>query len=151
MTATREQAMVALFNTLKSATMADNVTPAFKLASRRIKLWGDVPAQQQPALFLIETHETRMQQPPQGMPSKLLMKASAVVYTSTPDTGIPSTAMNLALDSIERALKPDDLSRNVFTLGGIVYRCWVEGNIIKTPGDLDGQGMAIVPILMLLP
>lgn len=149
---TREVIMAKLFTVLSSSTQTDNATPAFKLCSRRVKLWGDVDASDKPAMYLMETHETRKQQPPQGMPSMLLMKASVIVYTFTGTSSeIPSIVMNNCLDSIEKALKPDDLSRNVFTLAGLVYRCWVEGSIVKTPGDLDGEGLAVVPIHILVP
>lgn len=152
MTVSREAAMVALFSQVSSATLVDGITPAFVLSSRRIKLWGDVSATDKPCMFLIETHETRTQQPPQGLPSKLLLRAKAVIYTVSQSPNIvPSTQMNLMLDAVERALAPDDVTRNVFTLGGLVYRCWVEGDIVKTPGDLDGEGMAIVPINIMLP
>jgi hypothetical protein len=86
------------------------------------------------------------------MPSHLTMKATAIIYTATgsPDV-IPSTQMHLCLDALDKAMLPDDPTRNIFTLGRLVYRCWIEGDIIKVPGDLDGQGMAMVPIHILLP
>jgi hypothetical protein len=151
-TLARETVLNALFTKLCTAVQLGTATPFFITASRRIKLWGDVPSNQKPALYLIETHDQRTQQPPQGLQSKLLMKASAVIYTFTgSDVDIPSTQLNNAVDALEATLVPDDPYRNVFTLGGLVYRCWVEGMIIKTPGDLDGEGMAIVPINILLP
>jgi len=39
----------------------------------------------------------------------------------------------------------------VFSLGGMVDHCWVEGETLKDPGDLDGQGLIIVPLNILLP
>jgi hypothetical protein len=96
--------------------------------------------------------DKREQQPPQGLPSKLTMHFFLVVYVAS-DTGTvaPSDQMDYCLDQIDIALAPDDRNRNVFTLGGLVYRCWIEGMIKIAPGDDDGQGMAIVPIHILLP
>ena len=40
---------------------------------------------------------------------------------------------------------------NKFTLGGRVDRCWIDGIITKIDGAIDGQGMIVVPISILVP
>jgi len=152
MTVAREQVMAALFTALSNAVYSDGTSPVFNSVSRKLKLWGEVPHDQQPAMFLVDTHETRTQQPPQGLPSKLLMRTAAIIYVSTTNSeDVPSVQMNLVLDAVDKVFLPDDLIRNVFTLGGLVHYCRIEGNIAKTPGDLDGQGMAVIPINVMLP
>lgn len=150
MTASRETIMNALLAQLVTATV--NGAPAFNTSGRRLKLWSDVPGGDQPAIFLVEKNEIHTQQPPQGLTSKVQITANAIIYVATTDPTIPPFSLaNPVLDALTVALQPDDLYRNVFTLGGLVYRCWIEGTIMMTPGDLDGQAMMIVPIILLLP
>lgn len=142
---TREDALSALETQLKGV-------PQLKLVSRRLKIWSDVPDGSQPALFIVDGQEVRTQQPPQGLPTKLLIKISLVLYINTGNPeSIPSIEMNNILDAIDQAFAPDDIARNVFTLNGLVYRCWIEGVIRKIPGDLEGPGMATIPVMILLP
>jgi len=63
---------------------------------------------------------------------------------------IPARDLNLALDALVEALAPSPGSERQ-TLGGLVYHCRIEGRIVKDPGDLDGQGLAIVPLKILAP
>ena len=58
--------------------------------------------------------------------------------------------MNNLIDAVEDALDPAPLYQNQ-TLGGIVSHCWFEGDVMKEPGDLDGDGIAIIPIKILVP
>ena len=54
------------------------------------------------------------------------------------------------LDALEEALAPPPgFDRQ--TLGGLVHYCRIEGRVVKDPGDLDGQGLALVPIKILAP
>ena len=148
---TVEQAMCGLFTQLTAASQEDGITPAFITTGRRLKLWNDVSAEHKPALFLIETHEQHTPQPPQGAPSKVLIKAAAIIYTATNNPeAVPATQLNNAIESIKAQLLPDDFGRNVYTIGGLAYRCWIEGQLVKVPGDMDGLGMAIVPVNILL-
>ena len=41
------------------------------------------------------------------------------------------------------------LGRN--TLNGAAYRCGIQGKPLKDPGDLDGDGLLVVPIRLVLP
>lgn len=149
---TRAQVTEALANALFSATLADGVTSAFVTSYPRLVSWDNISPSNQPAICLARMQDRRIQQPPQGLKSKLFMYYAAVVYVYTADLSItPSEQLDTCLDAIDRALQPDDLNRNVFTLGGLVYRCWVEGTTDIAPGDEDHQGMAVVPIVVLVP
>ena len=57
------------------------------------------------------------------------------------------------IEAIETALEPRVEPQGALTLGGRVFHCWIEGNCLYVPGDIDpyGQGMAIVPVKIMLP
>ncbi len=144
MATTREQAMEALFTLLQT-------TPGVVTFGRRLKLWNNVPAEQQPALYLVEHSESRLNTL-RGTPGKLQLVAQIFLYVKTTDTEvIGGQLLNNLLDAIELVLAPADPKVNVQTLGGLVDRCWINGTIIKDPGDIDGQGLAIIPINILFP
>ena len=139
---TRETIYAALFAKVSSA--AGLVT-----ASRRIKLWVDVPAAKQPALFQIEKHQIMKQQ--RGMPPKYYLHAELYLYVNAgnnPDA-VSSTLLNNMLDAIEASLAPDDPMGNVYTLGGLVSHCWISGTIETDEGALGAQAVAIIPIEIL--
>ena len=56
--------------------------------------------------------------------------------------------INSVLDAIDAALAPSGEARQ--TLGGLVSHCRVDGTVMRDPGDLDGDGMVIVPISITL-
>jgi hypothetical protein len=35
------------------------------------------------------------------------------------------------------------------TLGGLVSHCWIDGKIMKDSGDIDGDGIAVIPVKIL--
>jgi hypothetical protein len=66
----------------------------------------------------------------------------------------PITSLNNILDAIDPitggVLKPQVINGRQ-TLGNLVYDCYIEGEIVKVPGDLNGQGVMIIPIKVILP
>ena len=131
-------------------------TPArgWQTRSRRVKLFSDVPVDQQPAIFQAEHDEVTSQQ--SNMPYKWVLKAQWIIYQATgnnPD-GVPAIENNLILDAVQAAFAPQPSDpgypkRN--TLGGLVHHCYIDGSVFKDPGDIDNQGMMVIPILMLVP
>lgn len=125
----------------------------FITASRRLRLWTDVPQSEQPAVFIAERNDVVTRQS-ESMPSKTTLGVDLFIYTaaSNPDD-VPATKLNKAIEAIEAVLAPTraDLVRNRQTLGGLVSHCYVDGEIFKEPGDLDGQGLAIIPLRILVP
>ena len=130
-------------------------THRFETYSRRVKLYSDVPAQQQPACFQAEHATTEGQV--SGMPYKTVLEASWLIYQCV---GRDARALgvvenNVILTGVRSALAPTPLDpgfadrRN--TLGGLVYHCFISGRIFKDPGDIDKQGMMVVPIKLLVP
>jgi hypothetical protein len=153
MIASREQILSALFTLLQGATFASPVGAAgattWARSSRRMKLWTDVSPAEKPALFMTDHSETAGASS-KTLPPSFTIDVDLFVYidSADPDT-VPSSDLNVVLDAITAALAPT--TGGPQTLGGLVTACAVEGRIMKDPGDLDGQGLALVPIKILCP
>jgi len=151
MPATREAIYQAVFELGAAASWGDPVQQ-FAVASRRLKLWGDTPAQ--PAFYQAEHGESLTQT--SNLPYKRIFKVNWVVYQNTglnPDVS-PTVENNNILDALENVLAPKPLDRGYpqrNTLGGLVYHCFIDGPILKVPGDIDDQAMMVIPITMLVP
>lgn len=159
MPVTREQIYEALFARLQAATwtVPNSLPPATPTAwltcSRKVKIFADVPADQQPAAYQAEHDEVSVQV--SRMPYKKTFSANWIIYHYV-DMETPGAILNNAiLDALYEVMKPGPTDpggpdpRN--TLGGFVYHAWIDGNIFKDPGDLDRQAMMVVPIKMLVP
>lgn len=139
----REDVSIALFNLLKSSY-------DYPFASRRMRTFDDIQGVNKPALFLDEENETHVKN---KMPYPTVVTLDYTVYIFTQsdptlgqdETDVPITQLNNLFDLIDPStngvLSPDDLSQNRQTLGGLVYDCYIEGNVKKIPGDLDNQGV----------
>lgn len=148
----------AVFEALLSASAYVSWGPrgqTLKLRSRRLKTIDQVSADDKPCLFQIEPTESATKR--RRMPELRRWAARWVVYHAAgadPDA-TPATENNLILNAIEAALEPGPTDpgfpdgRN--TLQGLVHDCWIEGEIFKDPGDLDGWGLLVVPIVLLVP
>lgn len=141
-------------------TLTDGVTwgtPArgFVTRSRRIKLFNEVSPEQQAAIFQAE-HDEQIAQV-SNMPYKQVWAASWLVYQATgyDPAAEPTIENNLIIDALQAALAPRprdpgfQSKRN--TLMGRVYHCFIEGEIFKDPGDIDNQGLIVIPIRILVP
>jgi hypothetical protein len=62
-------------------------------------------------------------------------------------------AINAALDAIDAALAPrgGDLASGRQTLGGAVYDCKIAGVPVRDTCDIDGDGLAVVSVRLVLP
>jgi len=142
----REAAFSALFDTLSNAY-------AWGMASRRLKLWSDVPAAMRPALFQLEAGPESYQWTSLAAPKRTI-EAKLFLYFDSRDPLTPgSSAINAALDAIDAALAPQggDLAAGRQTLGGAVYDCKVAGVPVRDTGDMDGDGLAVVSVKLVLP
>lgn len=144
MTVTREQVSEALFDLLKTSYV-------YPVASRRFLSWDNVGSSAKPALFMLEYEESHIRNR-QPTPANRTLMVEVLIFISEgldPNT-IPIIKLNSLIDAIDPVsggvLKPDDILQNRQTLGGLVYDCYIEGTILKVPGDVDGQGMATIPI-----
>lgn len=153
--ANREEVFQALF--ARASTVDWGVDPAskkFKTLSRRVKLFSDVPSGQQPACYQAEHNETSMQKT--NLPYKRIWEAQWIIYHAVGDPkAVPTIENNLILGAVEAALAPLPSDPGFLdqrnTLGGLVHHCFIDGTIFKDPGDIDNQGMIVVPIKLLVP
>jgi hypothetical protein len=130
----------------------DTVEHKFKAISRRVKLFSD--ASIQPACYQAE-HGTTEEQIT-SMPYKTTLEASWIIYQNVArdPNAIPAIENNLIIGGCRRALAPTPVDigypqRN--TLGQLVHHCFISGKIFKDPGDIDGQGMIVIPLKLLVP
>lgn len=130
----RENIYKALFDKVKNIE-------GIKTSSRKLKHWNDVSTTEQPALFQIQRGEQPQQS--KGMPTVWNFSVSLYLYVNSQD-GNPSSLLNLYLDKIEEALKPN--AKGFQELGGLVSHCWIDGNIETDEGLLGDQSVAIIPI-----
>ncbi len=144
-TVDREAIFVALFGLLQTA-YAWKQPP-----SRRLKLWTDVPLENRPAAFQFEGDDEEWSYPNSANPL-VYLTANWFIYTDCKDPdSVGSTIMNTTLKAVSDALLPSgrDLTTGRQTLGGLVQWARIQGNVTRVPGDIDGDGMAVVPIRIL--
>lgn len=89
---------------------------------------------------------------PANMPFSSVMHVKLVIYQNTAqDPGVAGSDENmLIMDALMDALEPSDVEE-FNTLGGLVYNVQIEGSVFQDGGDLDGQGVLVVPIDIRLP
>lgn len=125
----------------------------FRTVSRRARNYTQVPAEEQPALFVLERREMAEARD-RGMPTKWLMHASLYVYARNPVDSIGTgggQVLNPLLDSIEAVLAPRAVEGNVLSLGGLVSRAFIDGDVEIDEGNLDEQAVAIIPVTIIGP
>lgn len=134
----RETAAVALFTLLQQTTGIQN-------AQRKLLATADLNAADMPALELVAKVEDA-EKKGVGLPIFWKLHYYAFLYVSTIDPGnLAETQLNNFLDSIETALKPAPQTGRQ-TLGGAVYDCRINGQIVRDPGFASGIGAAAIPI-----
>ena len=142
----REAAFSALFAAVSAAY-------PWGLASRKMKLWSEVPAALRPALFQLESGPETYQWPTPAAPKRTL-EAKLFLYFDARDPATPgASAINAALDAIDAALAPSggDLALGRQTLGGAAHDCKIVGVPVRDSGDLDGDGLAVVSVRLVAP
>jgi hypothetical protein len=148
----RDEIYQALFDQVKGATLLDG-EPAFVTTDRRFRLWGDIPKNARPALVIRQMTESYERQFGPSVPQKATLDCELWVYTACDPQSkdvIPAVQMNDILDAVDRALAGDAVTGQQM-LGGIVQHCWIEGTTVQDPGELDGDGVAKIPIKILVP
>lgn len=143
----RESIYEALYQKLIKITIP---TP-FRTTSRRLRHWADVPQADQPALFLAQGAQTATVE--QRLPTRWTLGATLYLYANTGGDlkQNPMTLLNPILDQIVDNLLPEDAFSGEQTLGGLVERCRIDGEIETDEGTLGDQAVVIVPIKMFLP
>jgi hypothetical protein len=150
----------ALFTRLQSATFSVPINgfTTWAQTSRRLKLFNNVDPSNQPAMFLVQHHET-YEQYGTGRLTRRFLNMGVWCYAPTGEESIVGDdLLDLMETAIETVLQPDDPFRNELTLGGLLTPnngwCRIDrrdGMFIRDPGDIDNQALLIMPIRILLP
>lgn len=145
MAASREQIMAALLSRLAASG-------EFATIGRRNRRPESIAAINTPALMLVEYSETYERQAP-NLPPVRTLEARAIVYCDAgqDENAIPSSMVNTLLDGIDAVLVPDNPVLGRCTLGGLVYSAMIDGDIVRSPGDITGKSLALVPIKIIVP
>lgn len=139
----REQIYQAAFDLAKNTSGA-------KSFSRRLKHWSDVPHADQPALFMVQRRETA--KVTTKIPTIWTMGIDFVLYghNSGQDSVAPMSTLNPIIDAIVAAFLPAGGVEEQ-TLGGLVERCRIDGEILTDEGVLGDQAIVVIPITILVP
>jgi hypothetical protein len=115
-------------------------------SGRRLKMWDKA---QKPALFQVEPDDNYKSH--LGTLTKRSLKVTWVIYHNAgkDQSGTPASVTADILDAIDAILP--SASGRYQTLGGLVYAAYIDGQIKKFEGDLDGQTIITVPITVLIP
>jgi hypothetical protein len=145
----RNKILDGLLTVLRNGTQGK-----FKIYSRKLKLWDAIPPTSKPALYLTD-HTDSYTRTGRGLPAKVIIDCRLFLYAYADvadDKAIGSVIINDLVDAVERALTPGP-GMEVQNLGfpGEVDHCWIEGESLKEPGDVDGDALALVPIKILVP
>lgn len=127
-----------------------NGAAAWVTVENRLKLWGDVPTTQQPAVYLTE-HRGPYEYRNLAL-GRRRVQLQAWCYARTDDRDVDGQDyLDTMMDSFEAVFQADMPSNNLLTLNRQVYWCRIEGVVFNDPGDIDNQAMLIVPILVEMP
>ena len=139
----REQVFQAMFDLVSQAYK-------YKRTGRKLVLWHQVEASDRPSLFQHEMDE-EITGGDDGRPPLCLLHANLFIYTWAKDVEVPATLLNPLIDSVFQALAPSPMTgKNNLGLP-FVDHCWIKGKIFKDTGDIDGDGLAVIPVVVRMP
>lgn len=149
--ATRNQVFTALFNLLQKY-LPSPTGEQWRTFSQNLVIWDQVPAANQPALFLHRGIEIAEQKHAYGV-TKWTYRVDLWIYFQTGGFKTANTYPDMLtdnfLDAVERLFQTDPLA-GPQTLGGLVVNCWIDGTIATDPGLEDDQGVIVVPLSILI-
>lgn len=140
LTISRETAYTALLTRMQTIA-------SLKTCTRKLTHWNDVPAEDQPALYIAIGSESR--QVRRGLPPLITLEVQLWVYVSTNGEEV-GPLLNPVLDAIDLSLQPKQTADNVQTLDGVVHHCWIEGVTQIFEGNLGTEAVAIIPVRILI-
>jgi len=151
------EAVAALMDTVRWTVEGDDDpnTRFFLETSRRVKLFNEVPSNMQPACYQAEHGNDEGQKT--GMPTMVTININWIIYqcAGKDKKAVPAKLNSAILKGVRKALQPTPQDPGFYekknTLGGLVHHCFIQGRVFKDPGDIDGQGMMVVPIKVLVP
>ena len=142
-----ESVYAALFALLQAAALPNGI--AFQTMQRTALVPSVIPPASQPALLLLPG-PIRVEQTKFSLP-RWIFTAVAVVYLrgdaqQINQVPLPSATVNYVIWGLASALQTTPPNAKQ-TLGGLVYHCWIEGEIFP---DINGQQIVLtIPIHML--
>jgi len=144
----------ALFGLLSPSLLTSSGGP-FVTVSRRARNYAQVGPNEQPALYLLQRRETA-DQTRRGVPTIWHLHASIYIYARNELDGAGagsggSDVLNPLLDAVENALYPFPSPGQVVTLGGLVSRVFIDGEVEVDEGNVDNQAVAIIPVTIIGP
>lgn len=121
--------------------------------SRRLKLWADVPPNARPACFVFQGGMEHHVYGAQLVNPKRTMKVRLFIYVNAKDPNtIGAVQIDNIIDALDAAfLSAKDPAHGRVALGSSVFSVAIEGDVLIDPGDLDGDGLLVVPIKIVLP
>lgn len=154
-TPTRETVLGAILAQVQAMTFSPAVsgTTAWVTTSRRLKLWGDVPAEAQPAAYVVEHEEHDEYRNLNVLRRRLNARVWCYARTDDPNI-VGGTLLNTMLEAFDAKFgmtSADSFATGGNTLGGLVYFCRMEGRVLKDPGDIDNQALLIIPLVVEMP
>lgn len=141
-TASREAVATALFKLLSSSS-------GYNTTGRRFITDDQLSACQKPALFMYEHKETHVKSK-QITPAVRTLDVDVYIFIAAglDPNATPISQLNNLIDAIDPTtggvLSPFPGSQQ--TLGGLVTNVYIDGEILKTPGDINGLGVAVIPV-----
>lgn len=158
---TRDQVSTALLNQLLKASfitlLSNGQAINFVTSGKRFRPWDEVQGAAQPAIFLTKPKEKHVRQDLRT-PAIRTLQFEAFIYINDGSNKAATVTPMTSLDNIADAIDPrtngvlaPEVISNRQTLGGLIYDCYIEGEIIMVPGDMNGQGVMVIPILVIMP
>ncbi len=147
MTTSRNDIMDALLSLLESNM------PSIVTFTRKYKEFSNTSlSSEMPYLMLCKPREQYPARPIKSLPAKRSFTTEIIINISAgiDQNSIPDETVCDIMDELDLALRPTQ-GNQTQTLGGLVDHCYIEGDVICVPGDLDGLGMIHVPVTIMLP
>ena len=139
----QETAMAALFELVKKSA-------GYKTTGRKMVLWGETSKEMRPCLYMHEM-DNDVQGGKTGVPQVVDLKVNLFIYTWAKESTNPAGLINPLIDAVFYALRPSPMTgKNNLGLP-FVDHAWISGKLFKDPGDLDGDGLAIIPVTVRMP
>jgi hypothetical protein len=148
---TRNLVMGTILGLIQQMTFSSAINGAttWRTVSNKLRLWGDVSPDQQPAAFLV-THRETDEYRGLGLLRRRL-ELGVWCYTRS-DSAIGSEDLDTIMEAFESTFNiVDNPSTGCNTLGNLVYWLRIEGKVFKDPGDIDSQTLLIVPMIVEMP
>ena len=116
---------------------------------RKLRLFSDVPKDQQPACFMTMHREWNEYRNLGVLRTRL--EYLLYIYIDATVSSAAEDLDNIFESILKIFISPDNFSSGQFTINGMVYWARIEGRILKDPGDIDKQAMLLIPVIVEMP